>query len=161
MLSAKSPAGVSVRVGLAVLGGWVTWANHQLTPLIWVFLALFAADLLLNLHDEAVALQKLLKGLLAAGVPVVLQLLGTQTTTPLLYLRAGVAIAVAVELSTVAPVIVARLSSLVPPKDQAAVDAALEAELARLKAENDLLLHSLNATKGGQDHANPPSTPAQ
>ncbi len=153
MLSATTKTQTAVRGALAIIGFGIGWIDHNLTPLFWALIIMIALDLLLNTHDEAVMVQKLIKSVMAALIPVVLDLLGKHTVDPYIYLQAGISVALAVELSSVAPLLMARINQMIPAKTRQAADVIMESELKKLQAENAAL--KTQVTQGGTKSGNP------
>lgn len=55
-------------VGAAIVF-YVSWINHNFTPLFWVLIALITLDLILNAHKEGQQLQKIASMAISLGVP--------------------------------------------------------------------------------------------
>jgi hypothetical protein len=143
---------------LGLVGGLVGYVDHNLTPLFWALIILIALDLLMNLNDEAITIQKLFKGILALFLPVVLKLVGSHVTDPLIYVQAGIAVALGVEISTVGPLLVSRIADFFPKTERAGVTAELDSlrnELAKALETNKKLQSAMN----GQETSTSPASP--
>lgn len=160
VIMSNSPRTIAARVGVGIVGLGLVWVTHNLTPLFWALLALIALDLLFNLHDEAVTVQRLTKALFVVLLPVGLRLVSQGATDPLTFARAGIAVALSVEVATVGPMVVARVAAWFPTGQRGSVEALLRAEVARLEAEAQAALkaaETVHATLSGDASAPAPT----
>ena len=117
----------------------VTYVDHTLSPLFWALLALAAIDVLLNVHDESKQLTKLGSAFVTMFGTYSATLAGHYGQPD--FVRILVAIAVLAYLQIVVPQLLAlgtrvakELKTPTQKADASALIAALQAEVAQLKA---------------------------
>lgn len=114
-------------VGIA-LSTWLV-AIHQNLPLLYTVIGLALLDMILNIHQESLAIQKMGKGLIAVLLPVVVGILGQHFPNPEIAVNTALVVVAAMQLSSVGPRLIeivksagAWLTKELPKKDQAIVN---------------------------------------
>lgn len=121
--------------GTAVLALVYAWVNTTFSPLIWAVLVITAIDLIFNIRDEAVQLQKMSKMIVAVvgGYFANTFQVGDPTISGVTMAHAVVGLVLAAQLSQTVPSLIDKLGMLFPKKDRAAIESALAQKVAELE----------------------------
>ena len=145
-------ASISPVLGIGSLGasGLVAFMTSNFAWVVWAILALVVADVLLNISDEATQFQTLVRALVAALVPYGLQWLGHNDGHSGLFFRVGLTIALGVLLTSVGPQIIRFIGTLFAASktEKAAAEAAAQATIAKLMADNQALQAQISKQTG-------------
>lgn len=102
-MTAAIKSGIATITGMAI--GIYALVNRELSPLFWVLVVALLVDMLLNMKNEQVVVQKLVKAAAATVLPIAVKLLGGESSIHGLHL---------VVLAVVAAVTLIVLESVIP-----------------------------------------------
>lgn len=128
---------------------FVSYVDHNLSPLFWALLILASVDVLLNVHKEGQQWQKLGSAFVSVGGTM--GLAGHMAQPD--FLRVLVAVATLAYLQVVVPQITALIGKIKWTADAATNTAIQQSELAALKAE----VARLQSQAQKQASGNPPA----
>ena len=133
---------LSFMKALSILGALIfTWVNTNLSPLFWAVLGLALVEILTNLNNEQVVIQRMVKGTAAVLIPWAVRNASAISVHNPVTIKAAIAVVLIVQLTTVVPQLVSQSKAFLTkqlPKDKKSIDTvymALEAEIEALKKQ--------------------------